>query len=70
MLTFEAIIMERFDVRSDAARRRKVTRVTAEYRDVAGDIYRKSFESAPDTLPDVPRSAKNHTELNAKKYQF
>jgi hypothetical protein len=70
MLVLNAIVMERFDVRSDADRRRKVTRVTAEYRDEAGDIYRKAFESTADTRPDVPRRAKDHAELNAKKYQF
>lgn len=70
MLTLEAIVMERFDVRSDGDRRRKVTRITAEYRDAAGDIYRKAFESAADTRPDVPRRATTHAELNAKKYQF
>lgn len=69
MLTLTAIIMERFDVRSDADRRRKVTRVTAEYCDKAGDLYRKSFESAADTRPDVPRRGTS-AELNVKKYQF
>lgn len=69
MLVLNAIVMEAFDVRSDADRRRKVNRVTAEYRDESGDVYRKSFESAPDRRPDVPRRARDHAELNAKKYQ-
>jgi hypothetical protein len=63
MLVLNGIIMERFDVRSDQDRRRKVTRTTAEYRDEAGDIYRKSFESAPDTRPEIPRRARDHAEL-------
>lgn len=68
MLTFEAIVMERFDVRSGQGRR-TCTCVTAEYTDRAGDTYRKSFESAPTSYPTIPRSG-THDELNAKKYQF
>lgn len=70
MLVLNAIIKEDFNVRSSGDQRRKVTRATAEYRDEAGDVYRKSFESAHDTRPEVPRRAKDHAELNGKKYQF
>lgn len=68
MLVRNAIIMERFDVRSDKDRRRFVTRITAEYQDTAGDVYRKSFEAASG-YPTVPVRG-THAELNAQKYQF
>lgn len=70
MLTLDHIVREEYDVRSSGDRRRKVTRVLAEYRDDAGDVYRKSFESAPDTRPDVPRTARTMADLNSKKFQF
>ena len=69
MLVLNAIIKEEFDVRSNQDRRRKATRVTAEYRDEAGDTYRKSFESAADCRPEIPRRARDHAELNSRKYQ-
>lgn len=69
MLVFHAIITEEFDVRSARDRRTRVTRVLAEYRDEAGDVYRKSFESAPNMRPSIPRRARDHAELNAQRFQ-
>jgi hypothetical protein len=69
MLVLNYIVGEEYDVRSTKDRRRRVTRTTAEYRDEGGNVYRKSFECAPDTRPDVPRRARDHAELNALKYQ-
>lgn len=70
MLVLNGIVKEEWDVRSSGDQRRKVTRFTASYRDEGNNEYRKAFESAPDRLPDVPRRARDHAELNAKKYQF
>jgi hypothetical protein len=69
MLILNGIVKTEYQVRSGGDQRRNVTRFTASYRDECGNEYRKAFESAADTCPDVPRRAKDHAELNAKKYQ-
>ena len=69
MLYLDKIVKTEYDVRSSKDRRRTCTRSTASYRDEDNNEYRKSFESAPDRLPDVPRQAKDMAELNARKYQ-
>lgn len=69
MLVLNGIVKEEYDVRSSGDQRRKATRFIASYRDEANNEYRKAFESAAHTIPDVPRRAKDHAELNAKKYQ-
>lgn len=70
MLILNGIVATAYNARSSGDRRRTVTRFVASYRDECGVEYRKSFESAADTIPDVPRRAKDHAELNAKRYQF
>lgn len=70
MLILNGIVKTEYDVRSSGDRRRTVTRYVASYRDEGGNEYRKSFESAADSCPDVPRRARDHAELNDKKFQF
>ena len=61
------IVKKEHGVRSFKDRRTRVTRITAEYKDEEGKVYRKSFESGKG-YPTAP-SEGSHNLINSYKFQ-